>query len=206
METQQTTLFEDGGSIPTSPHQLRFKKISRKHALRFLIKHHYLHRSAPVSYAFGAFYNDKLIGALTIGKPASITLIRGVAGKQNEKNVYELNRLCLLDLAPKNSESRFIGWVLRTLPQNLILVSYADTKYSHIGCVYQATGWIYTGCSIPFVDKTIKGLDHRSIPKNQRVDNPKLISVVRSKKHRYVKFLNGDSKNLLWKNLPYPRK
>ena len=109
------------------------------------------------------------------------------------------------NLCPKYSESRFIGWALRQLPKETILVSYADTKYGHLGKVYQSTNWIYTGQSIPFTDYTKDGLDHRSIPKKER--NKELLDkVVRSRKHRYVYFVNKDDKYLLkWRELDYPK-
>ncbi len=194
----------DGGSIPTSAHKLVFQKIGYREAMDFVITHHYLHRTAPTSYSFGAVWQRELVGVLTIGKPASHTLINGVAGKENGHRVYELNRLVLLDEMPKNSESRFIGWCLRQLPKDLILVSYADTAFGHTGIVYKATGWKYTGTSIPFTDKTIEGLDHRSVPKTARKNNPNLITKTRSKKHRYVKCINGDYSVIKWKITPTP--
>ena len=205
-EKHQTRLFGDGGAIPTSTHQLIFKKIRRTSALRFLIENHYLHRSAPVSFSFGAFFDGFLVGALTIGKPASHTLIEGVAGKENAVRVFELNRLYLFDFIPKNSESRFIAWVCKQLPKEIILVSYADSAFGHIGCVYQANGWKYTGTSTPFIDWTMNGKDHRSIPKHKRSDHSKLYSIERSKKFRYVKFLNKDYSQLKYKILPYPKR
>jgi hypothetical protein len=77
----------------------------------------------------------------------------------------------------------------------MILVSYADTKPTegaadgHVGTMYQATNWLYTGTSKPFTDKA-----HGQ-------------TVERSTKHRYVFFLNAsDEKLLAWKTLPYPKR
>jgi hypothetical protein len=61
-----------------------------------------------------------------------------------------LTRLWLSDELPKNSESRFIGVVLRSLRKHTnlkFLVSYADPAQGHLGTIYQATGWVYTGLS-----------------------------------------------------------
>jgi hypothetical protein len=204
LEEQLSIQIGDRGAVPTSPLKLHFKQIDYKTAMKVLIKNHYLHRKAPTSWAYGAYFDGYLIGACTIGKPASHTLIEGVSGKQNAKRVFELNRLWLSDDAPKNSESRFLGWILRTIPKGTILVSYADSAYKHIGKVYQATNWIFTGTSIPFTDYTIIGKDHRSIPKEQRIKE-NLTPKVRSKKYRYVYFTNReDRKDLLWKQKDYP--
>lgn len=196
-------LFQEasGGASPTSPHQLFFRTVNYQTAMNMVVKHHYLHRKAPTSWAFGAYYADELVGVCTIGKPASHTLINGVCGKERAKDVFELNRLWLDDKCPKNSESRFLGWVLRQLPFGTILVSYADTAFGHQGIVYQATNWIRAGTSIPFKDYTFGEKDHRSIPKHLR-DKTKMITKTRSLKNRYVYFTNPDDQQLLRWNKP----
>jgi hypothetical protein len=122
---------------PTAP---IFRAIPVSFAIDVVVKRHYLHRPAPVAWAFGAYIGNRLKGVLTVGKPPSWSLQCGLVGesKQEYKNpycrardVFELNRLWLHDGMPKNSESRFVGWCLRELRKlypKLILVSYADTK------------------------------------------------------------------------------
>jgi len=202
-EEQSLIQKKDGSAILTSPLQLKFERIDYHTAMDMIVTHHYLHRKAPTSWSFGAFLNGTLEGVCTVGKPASHTLLKGVAGKDKSKYVFELNRLWMSNKCPKYSESRFIGWVLRQLPKGTIVVSYADTKYGHVGTVYQATNWIFTGQSIPFTDYTKNGLDHRSIPKEQRIKS-EMDKVVRSRKNRYVYFTDSKDKKLLkWKSLPY---
>ena len=188
-----------GGAIPTSPHQLVFKPISYQTAMKVVIEKHYLHRKAPTSYSYGAYFNNELVGVCTIGKPASHTLLKGVCGEEKAKDVFELNRLWLDDICPKNSESRFLGWVLRQLPSGLVIVSYADTAQGHNGTVYRASNWLPVGTSTPFTDYTFGKLDHRSIPKHLR-HKSKMIKVTRSVKNRFVYFTNKNDKKLLkWK-------
>ena len=205
-QEEEYPLFQEegGGAVPTSPLQLVFKPINYFTAMKMVKKYHYLHRTAPTTWSYGAYFNNRLEGVLTIGKPASHTLIEGVAGKENSQRVFELNRLWMSDKLPKNSESRFIGWALRQLPKGTILVSYADTKYGHSGKVYQATNWIFTGTSIPFTDYTKNGLDHRSIPKSERVKE-NMDKVQRSIKNRYVYFTDKkDMPYLKWDIKCYP--
>lgn len=188
-----------GGAIPTSPLQLVFRKIGYRLAMSVVKEKHYLHRQCPCSFSFGAFFGNKILGVCTIGKPASHTLINGVCGKEKGKDVYELNRLWLDDICPKNSESRFLGWVLRSIPKGIVLVSYADNSFGHTGIVYRASNWIHVGKSIPFKDYTFGNLDHRSIPKDKR-DKNKMIIKYRSPKDRYVYFTDkNDVKLLKWK-------
>ena len=61
----------------------------------FLLPRHYSGRIPSISYAYGCYNNKDLVGVLTVGKPASNSLCKGVCGEQYSKNVYELNRLCV---------------------------------------------------------------------------------------------------------------
>ena len=84
-----------------------------------------------------------------------------------------------------------------------------------MGVVYQAGGWSYTGLSSPWVDITIEGKDHRSVPKKMQGDKignrrtwagVSAVRKTRSRKHRYVMFLSPEDKELLaWDRLPYPK-
>jgi hypothetical protein len=194
-----------------------------------IIKCHYLHRSCQITWAFGAYMGNRLKGVLTIGKPPSWSLKCGLLGasKQEFKNpecrahdVYELNRLWMHNDMPKNSESRFVAWCLREvrkLRPRLILVSYADTKKNHIGVIYQATNWIYTGTNTAFKDIHPEGYsDHRSVPISVRGEkigrkrawalDPSIPRVPRSTKHRYVWFSDSRDRSLLaWEVIPYPK-
>ena len=195
---------EDGGAIPTSPLQLLFRQISEKTLNNIVTEFHYAHRPVPVSWAFGAYFNNICIGVISYGKPASRSVCVGVCGKENADRVYELNRLWMNDVCPKNSESRFIGWtlrILRAVKPSLILVSYADTAQKHLGVVYKATGWIYTGLSDkrPSGDISIPGTHSRHGRKN-----PEAVKIERTQKHRYVFFIDSQDKlKLRWPVLPY---
>jgi len=165
--------------IPAS--SLQYKGISKQLATSLIIQNHYLHRRCPISFAWGIEMDGRIVGVLTVGKPASWSTACGLVGETKADlhdpaarahDVYELNRLWLSDCLARNSESRFIGWCLKELRKknpSAILVSYADGKQGHVGYVYQATNWIYTGCSTPFVDIAVEGFeDYRSVPQYLR--------------------------------------
>lgn len=192
---------EDGGATPTSPHQLLFRQITSHTSNLVAVESHYAHRAVSVSWAFGAYFNNVLMGIISFGKPASYTACNGICGKESSPRVYELNRLWMSDKCPKNSESRFIGWALRMLKQikpALILISYADTEQGHSGLIYRATNWTYTGLSDERKcgDKTIDGLHQRHGVQKGIESKIK----PRSRKHRYVYFCDkNDQKLLRWK-------
>jgi len=165
----------------------------------WLLKTHYAKRIPNITNAYGLFENREMVGVITYGKPASPFLCIGVCGKDFASYVYELNRVCLLN-NKKNEASYFVASTLRLLPKPRIIVSYADTAMGHLGTVYKACNFIYTGATKPRTDvdtgnkhaRHIEGLDY-SKRKN------------RSSKHRYIYFVGDrrERKNFL-DNLNYP--
>jgi len=175
------------------------KEITYKKAIPWIKNKHYAQRIPSISWAFGLFDNKKMIGVCTVGKPASPSLCKGICGEEFKSKVYELNRLVLEEGLPKNSASFFIGYILRNLKEeDLILVSYADEGMHHFGYVYQATNWFYTGKTKSRTDKYMPGNKHS----RHYTDEYKHLRKVRSSKHRYVYF-TGKSKKLYLNNLNY---
>lgn len=165
----------------------------------WLLNKHYAKRLCSISFSFGLFDNNILVGILTIGKPASNQLCIGVCGSENSKFVYELNRLCVNDGLEKNVLSFFLSKSLKLINENMILISYADTQMSHNGYIYQATNWIYTGATKERTDIGFENGKHsRHYDKNIDYSNRKF----RSSKHRYIYFL-GKLKNKFKKELNY---
>jgi hypothetical protein len=118
-------------------------------AKQLLERHHYLHSYPGGSkLAFGAFVEARLLGAATLGVgPINSHLL--VDGATPD-DCLTLTRLWLSDELPRNGESRFIGVVLRSLRKHTdlkFLLAYADPSRGHVGTIYQATGWLYTGLS-----------------------------------------------------------
>ena len=140
-----------------------------------------------------------LVGCVTFGQPASPFLCKGIAGEENRKRVLELNRLALLpEYNGQNRASYLVGQALKMLPNHTFVVSYADTAWTHIGYVYQATNFLYTGLTKPRTDKYSESGHSRHYSKNETRRQP------RSAKHRYV-YLVGDkrTKKLMRRELNY---
>ena len=165
----------------------------------WLLNKHYAKRLCSISYSFGLFNNDILIGILTIGKPASNQLCIGVCGIENSKYVYELNRLCINENIEKNVLSYFLSKSLKMIKDNMILISYADTKMNHTGYIYQATNWIYTGKT---KERTDIGFEDNKHSRHYNKDIDYTNRKFRSSKHRYIYFI-GKLKNKFKKELKY---
>jgi len=177
---------------------LRVAEITRKDCEPFIIGIHYAKRWPSISYAYGLFDADELIGVVTYGTPPSAPLRVGVAGVEYKEKVLELNRLCL-KYNRKNEASRLVGASLRMLPESIV-VSYADTAQGHKGYVYQACNFLYCGLSAKRTDWKVKGKEHlhgqtiadefRGVPNRAEAMRNKygddFYLAPRPRKHRYV--------------------
>lgn len=186
---------------------MNIAKIQAKQIYEWLLKKHYAHTIPSISYAFGLYENNILIGCVTYGVPPSSPLKMGIAGKQWAGKVLELNRLVVNDDSPKNSASFLVGQSLRLLPKPSIIVSYADTNQGHVGYIYQATNFIYTGLSAKRTNWVVDGMEglhaytiaDLSRGQENRAEfmretyGDKFRLEPRSRKHRYI-FIYADKK------------
>ena len=192
------------------------KQIDYKIAMDLVVKNHYLHRRCPHHIAFGCIdkSNGDCVAVIVYGKPASNSLCKGICGEDESNNVIELSRLWVHDSIKKNMASYLIGNTLKLLDKEII-VSYADTSQNHIGKVYQATNWVYTGLSDKHCQWVILGEKttherhwadkYGGVKKAKEILGDKLIKTERPRKHRYIYF-NCDKrrKKDLIKKLRYP--
>ena len=138
-----------GASPRAALQRIHVRPIPHRAAKVLLERKHYLH-SMPggTKLAFGAFVGNRLLGAVTLGVGAIEG--RSLVGGASHDDCVTLTRLWLSDELPTNSESRVIGVVLRALRRHTSLkfvLSYADPAMGHVGVIYQAAGWLYTGLS-----------------------------------------------------------
>jgi hypothetical protein len=194
------------------------RKVDYKTAMAVIVREHYLHRKAPCSAAFGLFLGEELKGVLCYGTPSSHHLRIGIAGPENAGNVIELTRLWVCDSVPRNGESFLIGRTL-AMSGKEIVVSYAEPTMGHIGVVYQASNWIYTGLSAKRTHWCVEGLSQHSQTLSDKYSAAELREKFgdrfslqeRPRKHRYV-FINAKGRRkveligaLRYKQQPYPK-
>jgi hypothetical protein len=211
----------------------KIREVTRLDVTPFVIDIHYAHRFPSASHYFGMFDGDELIGVILYGSPPSHSLTIGVCGKEYKHEVIELQRL-VLKYNRKNEASYLIGGSFKLLPRPKIIISYADTSQDHLGKVYQATNFIYTGLSDKrtewqMIEETVKSddlfMDYETTKSphsktlterytlEYRQANPDKFKVVdRPQKHRYIYFLGSKSERrnymnkLNYKIQDYPKK
>lgn len=212
-------ICENGMSLSVRP-------VTRMDCQPFVIGIHYARRWPSMTYAFGLFDGDELVGVVTYGTPMSSTLKTGLAGEENAEHVIELNRLVLRHNRP-NEASFLVGRSLRELGKlgDFIVISYADTTQGHAGFVYQACNFTYHGLSARFTDVKVRGQEHlhhasigdkfRHHPNRRQVMREHfgddLIEEERARKHRYVycvgsrRFVRQARAAIRYPQEPYPK-
>jgi hypothetical protein len=171
-----------------------------------IINYHYLHRKAACSYSFGLLEKetDRMIGVVIYGMPASHNVCRGICGEEESNNVIELTRLWIEDSTPKNVESFLVGNTIKKINKEII-ISYSEIEQGHVGTVYQATNFIYTGLTEKRTNRIkIDGSNENKHNRHAAYDKKDTKLVDRPRKHRYI-YLNCQKKrkNELIKKLRY---
>jgi len=138
---------QDPEAMPQSVKEFVVRPITRAIAQPFIIHWHYSHtvNGLTQDYCFGLYYGDTLIGAALFGRPATKGVLEAHSGG---KNLIELRRLCCIDKTPRNTESYFIGKMLKWLRDNSdidIVLSYSDLTYGHEGTIYKASNFEFVG-------------------------------------------------------------
>lgn len=201
----------------------QIRAISYREAMDMVVEHHYLHRKASAMFCFGLFdIAGAHVGTVVFGKPASPAVCKGLCGVEESGNVLELTRLWIADVTPKNAESYLIGGAISMLPTSFdVLVSYAEIGAGHIGIVYQATNWLYTGMSDKHVEWRLDGKtgthsrhifdEHGGVNGAKEFYGARLERHERPRKHRYVMLRGSKTRKrelrakLRYPVLPYPK-
>lgn len=178
------------------------QKLQSKVAMDMVLTHHYSNRVVGAKHCFGLRINVDLVGCVVYSQPASYTLCKGVCGDEFKPFVIELARL-VVTTEKRNAASFLIGNSLKKIG-NAVVVSYADCNdhVGHVGYVYQATNWIYTGTGTAepkwahpetgeIVSYTRRHIDLKA--KAIGLNWTDLIKVKQTGKHRYVTFVGSKS-------------
>lgn len=137
--------------------------------------HWHYSKSIPTGklVGFGVWEDDKFIGAVVFG--------RGVGNAQIERyglhvtEGAELVRVALTD--HKTPVTKIVAIAMKELkkhsPGLKLLVSYADSRQGHIGTIYQAGNWVYTGKAKTTPDYFYKGKYFHVRSMNRMIKNGK---------------------------------
>ncbi len=184
------------------------RQINNKDTKPFILYKHYAKRMPSISYSFGLFINGDLKGVCTFGQPAGACLSKGLFGGGYIKQIIELNRLFIDDDVDLHcAASRLVSSSIKLLRNNICIVSFADSTMNHVGTVYKACNFIYTGLSAKRTEWVIEGMEHlhsKSIADKAKKGGGrwdelknkygnKLKKRNRPQKHRYI-YIKADKK------------
>lgn len=200
---------------------LELRPIPGRVARKLIVENHYSHAwpAGGGRIPLGVFWSGALRGAIIYSTGANTQAHQLVEGSER-RQFLELTRLWLDDRLGKNSESRVIGASIRLLkkyaPWVKWLLSYADPNVGHVGTIYQATNWLYTGLAGQDGGLEINGRIYHRRTVNSRLGTSRQsylrdvgfeVKVVRvMRKHRYIYFLDPSWRERLKAPvLPYPK-
>lgn len=202
--------------------------IPREQTKEWLIYKHYAGRMPSISYSFGLYDGNSLVGVCTYGLPPAEN-VQLLCGERYKDNAIELNRLIKNDGLPKNTQSWFVAQTFKLLPKPLIIISYADPNNGHNGYTYQALNFLFTGNGGSTKEYIFNGkqittrhvkeywFKNRNLPFDKRLTIDQNFKnaggeVLEQKpKNRYVIFLGNKRqkkemlKYLKWEVKPYPK-
>lgn len=125
-------------------------EIDRDRANDIIKKFHYSGKITQHSYIhMGVYIDGELHGVLQAGHAMNPQSGGSLVEGATIDNFIELNRMWLSDLAPRNSESMAISYLLKYIranhPKIKFMQSFADERCGCFGIVYQAANFSYYG-------------------------------------------------------------
>ena len=218
-----TAPFHGAGpdSIPRAAlHDIVIRPVPFAIARALIVPHHYLH-SLPggTMLAFGVFLAGRLLGAVTfgVGPFNGASLVTGAACD----DCLTLTRFWLSDELPGNSESRVLGLVIKALKRHTtlrFLIAYADPSMGHVGTIYQASNWQYSGLSEATSQYDVgdgRARHGRSLAhsfgtcsvRHPWTNGVPIRLIPQARKHRYIYFLDPAWRSRLHVQVqPYPKR
>lgn len=185
-------------------------------AIKYACMNYHYSKTIPTGklVAFGVWENDKFIGCVIFG--------RGVGNAQIERYGIPLTEGAeLVRVALRKHETpvtKIVSIAIKLLkkhsPGLKILVSYADSRQGHLGIIYQAGNWVYTGKAKTTPDYLYKGKYYHVRSMNRMIKNGKFTrAFVNSlptrdggERLRYLYVLNDDMRQLVeGLRKPYPK-
>ena len=139
-------------------------------AARWAVEHWHYSKSMPTPPVarIGAWENERFIGVVLFSRGANNNL-----GKPYQLSVTEVCELTRVALSSHDTPvSKIVSLAIKMLQKQSsglrLVVSFADQNHGHVGVIYQAGGWIYSGTanSTPkYITKGGKVLHNRQVSK-----------------------------------------
>ena len=180
-------------------------------AAKYAVMHWHYSKAMPAgrNVYLGVWESNRFVGAVLFGMGSGSSTNGEKYNLASSHEMAELTRVALTSHVTPVSKmvSIAIGMVERQSPALRLLISMADPKAGHVGGIYQAMNWIYTGETKPDVMYLSRGawVHHRTA--TSRGSAKGLPSRPLPPKHRYLYPLDrAMRKQIAPLAKPYPKR
>jgi len=170
---------------------LQIRAITEEEARIFYSIFHYSSTVRSGAITFGAFYNSRLIAAISYTYPLRTQSASRLGLKLSE--IMEISRLARqTNIECKNLASYLIAKTKRLLPKGIRkIISFSDSTYGHTGGVYKASGFINDGeIESDYFYLSLHGRYHKKTIWD-RAKRMKMTEYDYAEKHNLVKIITG---------------
>ena len=115
-----------------------------------------------ITQCFALIYAHKVVGGAVIGPPRH---------SKKYNNAIDIRRMACLDSSPCNTESYFIGQIIKWIRKNTnaqSVLSYSDLTEGHTGTIYKASNFKCVGETAP--TKNVYWRGERYHPRSLSID------------------------------------
>ncbi len=164
---------EDGGSIPTSPHQFKIGECTFNEVRSLFERFHYKagHMGGGITTCLALYMADYSLMSAMGG--AVLGALRQEQAYKDKGRTIEIRRMACDELAPKNTESYFLSKVIWWIKKNKMadsVISYADQSVGHKGTIYKAANFKLIGESAATMHVFWNGVRYH--PRSLSIDRP----------------------------------
>jgi hypothetical protein len=127
-------------------------------------QYHYKGRriGGGITQCFAMYYTQKKVGGAVIGPPRH---------SKKYSNAIDIRRMACIDSSPTNSESYFLGQIIKWIRKNTdasSVLSYSDLTENHNGTIYKAANFQCVGITKP--TKNVYWNGERYHPRSLSID------------------------------------
>ena len=180
-------------------------------AAKYSVEHWHYSRCLPVGklVKIGVWEDSEFIGCVIFARGSTPNISKPYGLKMTE--VCELTRVALN--RHKTPVTKILKIALKFLkksnPGMRLVVSYADQNQDHVGTIYQAGNWIYTGVSDSSTQYYFQGKWRHQRSMGSLFTSLKGLNIPKRKilnKYKYIMPLDKEMKNqVIQLSKPYPK-
>lgn len=174
---------------------INIKQVTVDNYKLFYDNYHYMGAGGRRGFTLGAYLQDELIAACTIGAITRAEMATRLGYQTSQ--VRELARFCI---SPRHHVINFSTWfmsrcikIYKANNKDIkLLISFADTTQGHSGTIYKAANWKFdgeTGRSYHYVDESGNKIHKKTIFDIAKKSGMKEIAYANSHNLRKVKHL-----------------